>query len=334
MSKQMKKIIGIVVGLVVVMITVVCCALFLDLDFGDKTIADIKAEGNYTQMKADIVSNYALKESVALSIADAMFEKVGITEYNYATKDKGSHNGYILYADDLPMEIVTKGTALDLVYVGKVLIYKADGTTTSVPTTTVTYAYAQYQTVVSLLEKNLKLEEGTGVAFFETMAGLGINNFTDISSGKLNGMSGYYVYDGSMPYFIEILNNELYSIYVVCDAYEPMLAYKMGSTESVGVSTFKVLSGERTGFETSLPYKVKTITEETVIFPATLDDGDDSWLILRTPEGEYYVEVRGESVTYDSSGAVSKRTSKDYIIKLHESKIITYLKVDKKVILE
>ena len=329
-NKQMKQLIGIIVGIVVV-VAIVFCGIFI---FGGESTSDdievIKTEGGYENMKSDFQTVLKLRESVASSLANTFFEDIGIRKYESIevgvvgkkTSTKIVCDGYNIYCS-------IRGGELAEAYIGNIMIFRDAVLAPNASTNVAEYTYVQYQTFVKSFTRALKLEESVGKALYEEMTELDILSMSNIKKGKLNGVKGYYGVESNMTYFFTLTaSNRFDKMYIVCDAFDPILFYNSADVKgSLGVKNIKVLHGKRQGIANVMGWKCKQkLGADEVILPAALFNGDDSWLMVNGQNGEIYLEASGEIKTGED------KETKDFKIKINESNEILWLKVGKKVV--
>ena len=293
-------------------------------DSGD--IETIKANGGYEQIKVDLIDSEHMRDSQAAEIADILFEEVGITQYQAIEKPGRKGTMYIL-ANDYKLDTMIRAGEILTIYIGDILVYQnLDSSGVSVPNNVTQYTFQQYDILVETMAKGLKIDKLVAQNIYEELSMNGIMGFTNIKSGKLNGVKGFYGYEGELQYFMILENDAISKIYVVCDGFDPLEVYNSNGTPANSLSNVKVLAGTRQGIANVLSFKVSQVYDKEVIFPAALLTGDDSWLMVRSGE-EIYIEVRGEVVDGD------KRNTEDIVLKLMGSgNDITYLKIGRKVI--
>lgn len=326
----------IIVPLVVVVIGVFIALFFVDFDAlsgSGKDIEVVKAEGNYEQLKADLVDNFALRDSQIAGIADDIFDtsKIGITSYERMSKKEARRGNIAIYADGYKFDAYIIGGELANAYIGNVLIYKS----TKVNSVTVANApeltYKQYQNSIRSFQNGLDIEEDSVAKdLYSTLTMMEINSFTDIKKTKVDGVSGYMGYEGALPYFIVLdSSGNMKKLYICCDGFEPIEIYNSASlTGKETSSTYKVQFGKRVSIPESLEYKLGKTTGLTVKLPAALQNGDDSWLMVKK-DGKIYLETRCEIGTAD------KMKAEDITMLIEEEgRALIDLKIGKKVYME
>ncbi len=327
-SKQMKKLIAIIVAFVIIAAGAVCLFLFVDFDSigGEVDIEAVKASGNYEKMKADFLTTLNCRDSMGAVNADIFFEDIGIK--NYESMSKGGRRGTVtVNADGYAFDCSFTAQELGNAYIGNVIVFKSTNVNTSVVANAPEYTYSQYSTLVKSFTKGLGISEEQGKKLYEQLSVMYVDSFTRIEKGKVNGMKGYFGYEGEFPYFLVLKDDKtLDKLYVVCDGFDPIEVYNsVTSKGNESVQDYKLLMGGRTTLVDGLSYQCGKAINATVVLPATLKSGDDSWLIVKH-NGELYIEVKGEVVNGE------KRESKQFIMRLDAgSRTIKYLKVDKKV---
>ena len=289
-------------------------------------IETIKANGGYEQVKLDFIESEYLRDSQAATIADILFEEVGITQYQGIEKPGRKGNMYIL-ANDYKLDTMVRAGEILTIYIGDILVYQnTKATGVSVANNVTQYTFQQYDVLVETMAKGLGVDKIVAQNIYSELSINGIMSFTNIKSGKLNGVKGYYGYEGEMQYFMILENNALSKIYVVCDGFDPLEVYNSNGTPTYSLENVKVLAGTRQGIASVLSFKVSQVYDKEVVFPAALLTGDDSWLMVRNGDVTY-IEVRGEIVDGD------KRKTEDIVLRLSgSSNDITYLKIGRKVI--
>ena len=327
-SKQMKKLIGIIVGFVVVAVIVVCAFLFVDFESlgGTVDIETIKAEGNYEQMKADFITNLKMRDGQAAAAANLFFEDLGITSYEGMTM--GGRRGIAMVnCDGYALDCFFVGGQFANAYIGNAIVFKNDKVTSTTVSDAPTYTFTQYDTIVKSFQKDLGVSEEAGKALYEQLTLMDVNSFTNIKSGKVNGIKGYFGYESEFPYFITLNEDEtLKTLSIVCDGFDPIEVYNSSiPNDTPSAKTYKVLFGGRTTLPDGLSYQVGKAMESTVTLPAALADGSDSWLMVKN-NGQIYIEVSGEVLVKE------EKKVQDFVMKLNESdRSIIYLKAGKKV---
>lgn len=329
-SKQMKKLIAIIVAFVVIAAGVVCMFLFVDFDSigGTVDIETVKATGNYEQMKADFLTTLSCRDSMGAINADIFFEDIGIK--NYEGMSKGGRRGTVtVKADGYSFDCSFTAQELGNAYIGNVLVFKSKNVNTSVVANAPEYTYTQYDTLVNSFRKALGITAEQGKRLYEQLTVMYVNSFTRIEKGKLNGVKGFYGYEGEFPYFITLNEDKtLNKLYVVCDGFDPIEVYNsVTSKDNINVNDYKLIFGPRTTIVDGLAYQCGKALNATVVLPATLSSGDDSWLIVKY-NGELYMEVRGEVVKGED------RKTEKFILRVEDgSRTIKYLKVGRKVVI-
>ena len=323
-SKQLKKIIGIVVGLLAVVGVIIYALFFFDtssVSTGGNT-EQLKASGGYETMKAELVSTLHIKESAAARIADIFWDDIGIKKYE-SFSTEGRRGTATFTCDGYRFDAFIRAGELANCYIGNVVVYKNPKVASSTVANAPEVAFAQYDTIVRSFTRKLGIEEQEGKDLYEKMTMMDINSFTDVKSGKLNGVKGYYGYEGNLKYFITVSGSTLQKVYVVCDGFEALEVYNGGASAPYKLSDVKITGGSRNTYA-NMAAKVKRASELVVSFPPAMPSGDDSWLMVRK-NGEVYMEVVGEITV-----SAEKKKTEDFVIKLNESKEITYLKVGRK----
>ena len=327
-SKQTKMLIGIIVGLVVVVGLVFGAIFFLDTDSLGSSGGDIetvKANGGYEMLKSDLIEYTHMRDTQAVTIANTLFEKIGITSYE-GMSSGGRRGNFTINADGYVLDSFISGGKLGTVYIGNVIIYRDADVAATAVSNVLEYTFAQYKILVNSFTKGLKVDANVGKNLYEELTLLGINSFNEIKSGKLNGIKGYYGTEGMMQYFMVVENDAIKNIYVVCDAYDPIEIYNSIGSSAKSISDVKVTMGARQGIANVLSYRLKQDTGLDVVFPAALLNGDDSWLMVRNDD-EVYIEVRAEVKVKED-----KKEVKDIKMRIdYESRAINYLKIDRKV---
>ena len=335
-SKQMKKLIMIIVPLVLVVIGVFVALFFVDFDSigGGKDIEVIKAEGNYEKLKSDIADAFKTRDSQTAAIADALFDetKIGITSYERMSRQEARRGNVAIYADGYKIDAYIIAGDLANAYIGNVLIYK----NTKVSSVTVANApeltYKQYQNAIRGFQKGLDIDDiQVAKDLYSKLTMMDINSFTEIKKAKVDGVSGYIGYEGALPYFIVLDSSDtLKKLYIYCEAFDPIEIYNSASVTGEETSTtHKILYGSRVAIPTSLEYRVSKATGQTVKLPAALQSGDDSWLMVKK-DGEMYFETRCEI------GEAGEMKAEDVIMRVkdNDTRDIIYLKVGKTVYIE
>lgn len=327
-SKQMKKLIAIVVAFLVITVGVVCMFLFVDFDSigGEVDIETVKAEGNYNKMKADFLTTLNCRDSMGAENADIFFEDIGIK--NYESMEKGGRRGTVtVHADGYAFDCSFTAQELGNAYIGNVLVFKSKDVVTSVVANAPEYTYVQYNTLVRSFTKSLGLTDEQGKKLYEHLTLMYINSFTRVEKGKVNGLKGYFGYEGEFPYFIVLKDDKtLDKLYIVCDGFDPIEVYNSVTASGIeSVQGYKLLYGGRSTMVDGLAYQCGKALNATVVLPAALTTGDDSWLVVKK-DGVVYIEVKGEVVKGED------RKTEQFIMRLDEgTRAIQYLKVGKKV---
>lgn len=336
-SKQMKKLIIIIVAFVLVVGGVFAALFFVDFDAlagGGQDIEVVKAEGNYEKLKSDVADAFKTRDSQTAAIADAFFDpaKIGITSYERMSRQEARRGNVAVYADGYKIDAYIIAGDLANAYIGNVLIYK----NTKVSSVTVANApeltFKQYQNSVRSFQKGLDIDDvNVAKDLYAKLTMMDINSFTDIKKTKVNGMSGYRGYEGAMPYFIVLdSSGNMKELYINCEAFEPIKIYDSATATGEETSTtYKILYGSRVAIPTSLEYRVTKAVGQTVKLPAALQSGDDSWLMLKY-DGTLYFETRCE---VGEPGALK---AEDIVMQVQDNatRDIIYLKVAKKVYIE
>lgn len=329
-KKQMKQLIGIVVGIVVV-VAIVLCGIFM---FGGESTSDdieaIKAAGGYENMKSDFQTVLKLRESAAGSLANKFFEEIGVKNYeSIETGVIGKKTSTKIICDGFNIYCSIRAGELAEAYIGNIMIFRDAVLAPNASTTVSEFTYQQYQTFVNSFTRALKLSVPEGKALYEQMTELNIMTLTNIKKGKLNGVKGYYGVESNMNYFFTLTASKKFDkMYIICDAFEPILFYDSSNPNgSVGIKNIKVLQGKRQGIANIMGWRCKQLLKcDEVIFPAALINGDDSWLMVNGQNGIIYLEAKGEIKTGED------KETKDFKIKINESNEILWLKVGKKVV--
>lgn len=334
-TKQLKKLIIIIVVFVLIVGGVFAALFFVDFDSlgGTTDIETVKAEGGYETLKADIMDNFAFRDSQVANIADDFFDtsKIGITSYERMSTKEARRGNLAVYADGYKIDAYIVAGELANAYIGNVLIYKSTKVTSVTVANAPEFTYSQYKNMVRTFQKGLDIEDDVvAKELYSQLTMMDINSFTDIKKAKVNGVSGYIGYEGALPYFIVLDSaGSMKKLYIHCDGFEPIEIYN--STSVTGNETSrnnKILYGTRVGIPESLEYKLSKITGQTVVLPAALQSGDDSWLMVKQ-DGVFYLETRCEIGTTD------KMKAEDFIIRLTEKeRDIIYLKIGKTVYIE
>ena len=328
-KKQMKQIIGIVIGLIVVVALVFCGIFMFGGEDTSNDIEAIKAAGGYENMKSDFQTALKLRESVAGSLANKFFEDIGVKKYEgIETGVIGKKTSTKIVCDGFDIYCSIRAGELAEAYIGNIMIYRDAVLAPNASTTVSEYTLQQYQTFVTSFTRALKLEEAEGKALYEQMTSLDIMSLSNIKKGKLNGVKGYYGIESNMKYFFTLTaTNKFDKMYIVCDAFDPILFYDSADPKgSLGVKSIKVLAGKRQGIANVMGWKCKQIIGcDEVIVPAALMNGDDSWLMVNGQNGVIYLEVKGEIKTGED------KKSENFKIKIGEGNEILWLKVGKKV---
>lgn len=331
-KKQLKQIINIVVGIVVVLGVLVGGYFWLYGDEDTRDIETIKEMGGYELMKSDFEDILRVKSSMSGSLADKFFEDIGIKEYQGLEMGVIGKKGNIkITCDGYDFYCIISAGKLGVAYIGNVIIYKDSTVTNSIAVNAAEYTFDQYKTLVSAVQRKLKLSEMDARELYEEMTEMNIMSLTGIKKGKLNGVYGYYGVESNMTYFFTLnANNKFDKIYVVCDAYDPILIYDiLNPKESIGANAVKVLQGRRQGIANVMGFRCTNATEfESITFPSALLTGDDSWLMVRGLDDTIYLEVLGEIKKKDKS------QTKKFYMKVNENNELLYLKIGNKVYID
>ncbi len=329
-NKQLKKLLVILLGAFVVVALVFSALFFIDFENIGKTkdIETIKAEGNYEGLKADLMDNFSLRDSQVAAIANALFEDIGITSYESMSKQDGRRGNIAIYCDGYKLDSYILAGDLANVYIGNVLIFKNPKVSSVTIANAPEFTYMQYKSLVNSFKRALNIsDDAKAKSLYEKLTMMDINSFTNVKKAKVNGMSGYMGYEGSLPYFLMLDSNyDLKYLAIYHEKLGTLEIYNSASPKKDPSSTaYKVLAGVRTGMPDVLEYKISKIIGMDIILPAALTNGDDSWLMIRKDNG-FYLETRCEVGTAD------KMKAKDIIIEvLEENREIIYLQIGKDV---
>lgn len=326
-SKQMKQLIGIIVGIVVV-VAIVFVGIFVFGGSDSEGDAEaIKIAGGYETLKADIIDKLKARESQAATIADTFFDTIGVKKYE--SMNMGGKRGNVtVVCDGYEFDCYMVGGDFANAYIGNVLVYKNDKVVSSTVANALNYTYSQYHTMVEVFRKSTKMDASAAKSLYSKMTMMGINGLTEIKSGKLNGVKGFYGYEGTLKYFFTLSGNDFDKIYIVCDGFDPILVHSKSSPDSAkSLNQVKVLGGTRQGIANVMGYRCKQIMGvDEVLFPAALLTGDDSWLMVSDTKGTIYLEAQAEIKKGEDTEV------KDFIIKINsQGNEIISLKVGRKV---
>ena len=333
-AKQMKKLIIGVVVMLVIMVAVVCLFLFVDFDSlgGTVDIEQVKAEGNYEAMKLDIADAFAMRDSQVASVADGFFEDIGIKKYESTSRQEARRGNVAVYADGYKFDAFVVAGDLANAYIGNVLVYKNPKVSSSTVANAPEYTYSQFDTFVGIFQKALKIEDAKKAKdLYTKLTMLDISSFSNAKKAKVNGQQGFIGYEGALPYFIVFdANQELKSIHIVCDGFDPIEVYNSSSvTGKETANNYKVLFGGRTTMPDSLTYRLGQMTGKTVTLAPALGNGDDSWLMVKYND-EIYLESRCD--IGEVGGATEDMKSENIVVRLDaNTRDIKYLKIGKKV---
>ena len=330
-SKQMKKIIGIVGIMLVVVMSVVFLLFFFDGGGDTGDIEAIKAAGGYETLKMDCLDIMKTRDSQAATIANLFFEEVGIKQYegmdNSTRKD--TRGNVVVYADGYELDCLIRGGEFANAFIGDVQVFKNSKVNSSVSGNFYEMSYAQYDTAVRIFKKATGLEDVDAKSLYSKITKVGINSISNVKSGKLNGLKGYYGDEGLMKYFFTLTGAELDKVYIISenDFFEPLLVYSQtAGSSALELKNVKVLHGKRTGISEVLAYRIKQATELEVVLPASITTGDDAWLMVNDNQGTIFIEVRGEVKNGD------KKKTENFVIKLEDgTNELKYLKIGRKV---
>ena len=315
-KKKLKKLLyGGFIGLVVVF-ALVYVFLYVDFGTGEQDVEVIKANGGYELLKSDLVAVTKCKDSQAASIADMLFEDVGIEKYE-GIENGGTRGNYTILADGYRLDSFIQAGIYKYSYIGNAIVYvnkrEAGGMSTQM-FNVVEYSYEQYKTLVEAFAKGCGIDVANAKNIYETLTLNGILAFNNVKKGNLKdlGLSGFFGYEGSMPYFMTLnaTQDSINKIYVVCDAFGPMEVYSSSGKPQYSLNEVKVMAGTRQGIANVMSYRIKTALDMDVTFPNALTSGDDSWLMVKNGD-IVYLEVRGE--IRDSKG---NSNTKDFCIKI------------------
>ena len=331
-SKQLKKILIAVVGLLAVVFGVIYLLFFFDTGVDTTDTEAIKAAGGYELLKTDCVDMLRTRDSQAATIGNLFFDEVGIIKYEGMdnTTRKDTKGNVVVYADGYELDCLIRSGEFANAYIGEILVFKNSKVTSSTISGAYEMSFNQYKTAVEIFKKATKLDEIDSKTVYAKMTKIGINSLANIKSGKLNGVKGFYGDEGVFKYFFTLAGSELDKVYVVCDGFEPILIYsKNAGVETLDLKNVKVLQGKRQGIAGVLAYKIKQATELEVVLPAAILNGDDAWLMVNDNKGTIYIEVKGEVKDGDS------KKTEDFVIKIQDvTNELKYLKIGRKVYME
>ena len=283
-KKQLTKIIIAVFALVILVGGGIAALFLVDTESlaGGGDIEVIKANGGHEALKGDIMGFMPMRDSQVANIADGFFEDIGITKYE-GMDNSGRRGNLTVYVDGgYKLDCFIKAGELANAYIGNILGYKNPDVVSITVSNAPEYSYAQYKNLVKSLARGLDVDEATAMNMYEQLTMMGIYNFTDIKSGKLNGIKGYYGYESLMKYFMVVENGAIKSITVVCEGFDPMEVYNANTPKAAyDISRVKVLQGTRQAIATVLDFKIQQQIGLDVTLPAALLNGDDSWLMVR-----------------------------------------------------
>ena len=309
--KQLKKIL-LIMFLVLIVIGAGVYAIFF-ADWSSSSSVDYetaKATGGYEMLKADLVDVTKCKDSQAVSIADAIFEKVGIKQYQSMSKG-GFYGNFTIRADGYNLDCYLVSGILKTVYIGNVSVFVNTREGGTALPSALQYTYAQYQTLVKAFAKGSGIPEESAKNVYEKLTKAGFNSFSNIKGGKLKSLNllGIYVMEGNMQYFMTInsSNDDVSQIYVVCEAFDPIEVYNINGNSSHTLKEVKITGGPRQGIANVMTYRFKQALDMTVKFPNAIISADDSWLMVKNGD-QAYLEVQAE-VT-DSKGNNKNREFK------------------------
>ena len=214
-------------------------------------------------------------------------------------------------------------------YIGNILVYKNPKVSSSTVANAPEFTYEQFNTFVGIFKKSLKIEdEAKAKELYTQLTMMDIATFNGIKKAKMNGVSGYMGYEGTLPYFITLDENfNLKTLHIYCDGFEPIEIYNAATAKGTETTKdYKMLYGMRTTIPDSLSYRLSKLTEKTVTLAPALANGDDSWLMVHYND-EIYLESR-----CDIGETKEKMKSEDIVMRLdYSSRDIKYLKIGKKV---
>ena len=328
-KKQLTKIIIAVFALVILVGGGIAALFLVDTESlaGGGDIEVVKANGGHEALKGDIMGFMPMRDSQVANIADGFFEDIGITKYE-GMENSGRRGNLTVYVDGgYKLDCFIKAGELANAYIGNILVYKNPDVVSITVSNAPEYSYAQYKNLVKSLARGLDVDEATAMNMYEQLTMMGIYNFTDIKSGKLNGIKGYYGYESLMKYFMVVENGAIKSITVVCEGFDPMEVYNANTPKAAyDISRVKVLQGTRQAIATVLDFKIQQQIGLDVTLPAALLNGDDSWLMVRNGD-EIWLECSAEvKVKADKSEV------KDFKMKIvEETREFKYLKIGRDV---
>lgn len=327
-SKQMKKIIIAVVGLLAVVFGVIYMLFFFDTGVDTTDVEGIKAAGGYELLKTDCIDMLHTRDSQAATIGNLFFEQLGIIKYEGmdATTRKDTKGNVVVYADGYELDCLIRGGEFANAYIGEILVFKNSKVTSSTIAGAYEMPYSQYKTAVEIFKKATKLDDIDAKAVYSKLTKIGLNTISNVKSGKLNGVKGYYGDEGVFKYFFSLAGSELDKVYVVCDGFDPILIYtQSANVDTLELKNVKVLQGKRQGIANVLAFKIKQATELEVVLPAAILNGDDAWLMVNNNQGTIYIEVKGEIKDGD------KKRTEDFVMKIQDNtNEIQYLKIGRK----
>ena len=172
--KQLKKIIGIVVGLLAVVGIIIYALFFFDtssVSTGGNT-EQLKASGGYETMKAELVDTLHIKESQAAKIADIFWDDIGIKKYESFTTE-GRRGTATFTCDGYRFDAFIRAGELANCYIGNVVVYKNPKVSSSTVANAPEVAFTQYDTIVRSFTRKLGIEEQEGKDLYEKMTMIG-----------------------------------------------------------------------------------------------------------------------------------------------------------------
>lgn len=327
-KKQLRNLILIIVGAIIVVGGVIAGLFLFDGSGGEVDTEQIKINGGIESFKSDLVSAVKVKDSQAATIANIFFDEIGIEKYE-SLKTGGLKGNTTIYCDGFKFDASIVGGKIQNAYIGNVMVYRNLDGGAAATQNALEYTFKQYKILVNSFTRGIKVEENVGKDIYETLTLNGINSFSEVKSGKVNGLQGFFGLEGMLKYFLTLDGDKLSKVYVVCDGFDPLEVYNGTTGKSeYDLSSVKVLYGKRQGIANVLAYKIKQATELEVILPAAILTGDDSWMMVQK-DGEIYIEVSGEVKEKNKSKV------QDFVMRVvSEDNSLTYLKIGKKVYVE
>lgn len=303
-----KKIMGVVLTLVILVGGLYLFLWLAPIDWSVGINAEeAKLTGNYEQMKSDLSGTLGIRATAASSVANLFFEQIGIEKYE-GLENHGLKGNATIYADGVEFDCSIVGGELRAAYIGNVRVYSSTTASSSAVANIVDRTYSAYKVFVHSLARSFDVSDEVGADLYAALTMQGILSVTDVSSGKVDGVPGYFASEGMLRYFITLNESRtgISTIHVISSYFGNMEVYNAFHEAPFKLSDVKVVGGVRIGISNVMAYKLTKFTElgadgKTVKVPVALDTGDDAWLMIRRGD-QIYLEIAGD-VT-DSEGKI------------------------------